>query len=79
MLNFSHPDIVGKEPKKKIKFRVVKNSWIDVEDYKIHPKHQILVDNGRTFHLWKVSYYGKDLKRQFELFGVKRIMILSRK
>jgi hypothetical protein len=87
MIKFKHPDLIGSEPKKKIKFRVVKNSWILIEDYRPHMKHQLLVEIKNDWvRAWvqkmtfpTISYRFIDTDMGTVISGVKRVMILSRK
>lgn len=81
----TNPDnnLLGSEPKKKIKFRVVKNAWIDVKDYKYSKKHELLCDTGFMYSLDAVGFiaklYKKSVKQMLADRNVKRVMILSRK
>jgi hypothetical protein len=87
MINHPEQNTIGQESKKKVKFRQIPNTWIPVEDYRPHPKHHLLFDNGEDFFNYKlasitndfVGWEGIPIKVYCKNHKVKRVMILSRK
>lgn len=84
MINLPEHNTVGKEPKSKVKFRVVKNSWINLEDYKVNQNHELFLEFKEKYsYQYTIVKYNKltnkEFKQLLESLSIRRVMILSRK
>lgn len=82
MIQFNpETNLIGSEPVKKIKFRVVKNSFMPADDYKIKHPNTLLLDNGKDFWIFHIdiNMEKESIEWFFKHNNVKQVMILSRK